>query len=54
VKVLVVLTLDVANPEDLPAILEHIAPSMIPAFKGPLRVAIDPIATSVEEYLDAE
>lgn len=53
-KVLVFLTLDVANPEDLPGILESINPSRIPAFKGPLRVAIDPIATSVEEYLDAE
>lgn len=51
-KVLLVLTLDVEDPEHLPRIIDHIAPSTIPAFKGPLRVVVEPTATAVERWLD--
>lgn len=51
-KVLVVLTLELEKPEDLPASLEKIDPPNVPGFKGKIRIAIDPIATQVEEWLD--
>lgn len=50
-KVLVVLTLDVEKPEDLPPIIEHITPSSIPSFKE-LRIVVEPTATAVERWLD--
>ncbi len=51
-KYIVVLSFDVDNIEDVGKTLKKIDPPSIPGFSGEARVAIDPVATRIEEWLD--
>lgn len=51
-RAIIVLELDIPAPEDLPIVLQHLDPPTVPYFAGTLRVAIDPVATTVLTYLD--
>lgn len=51
-KYLIVLTLDLKNPEHIARAVEKINPPKIPGFVGPLRITTDPHATNIEEWLD--
>lgn len=53
-KYMIVLTLDLDNPDDVAAALKVIDPPSIPGFSGVMRVAIDPVATQIEEWLDEQ
>lgn len=51
-KLLVALTFDVPNTDDVVAITDAIDPPSLPHFEGLVRYAADPVATLVTEYLD--
>jgi hypothetical protein len=53
-KFLITLTFDLDNVDDLATVLKIIDPPHIPWFTGTARIAIDPVATRVEEWLDEE
>lgn len=48
IKYLVVMEFELDGPTELAKTLKAIDPPSIPGFRGPLRVAIDPVATQVE------
>ena len=52
VNAIVVISLELDEPEQLPAVLEHMQPSMIPHFAGQVRVAIQDSATQVIDWLE--
>lgn len=51
-KVLVVLTLDVPDPQDVARALLAIDPPRVPGFAGIARVVIEPEASIMEDWLD--
>lgn len=51
-KLLIALTFTGTNPESAARILAALDPSAIPQFDGQARIAVDPVATIVTEYLD--
>lgn len=51
-RALIVLSVDVPDPENLPEVIRHINPPGVPYFEGEQRVAIDPPATHVLDYLE--
>ena len=51
-RFIVVIGLNLDQPEQLPEVLEAIKPSSIPHVDGEVRVAIDPVATEVLDWLD--
>lgn len=53
-KVLIVLSLEVPEPEEVATALLHIDPPSIPGFSGQARIVVDPHATTVEEWLDSD
>jgi hypothetical protein len=51
-KVIVVISVDVPTPGDITQVLEYLDPQSIPHFAGKVRIAIEPVATQVETWLD--
>lgn len=51
-KYIMVISLDLKGFEDLSEVLTKIDPPHLPGFAGKVRVAIDPVATQVEDWLD--
>jgi hypothetical protein len=51
-KYIIVLSLDLTGPEELGEVVKKIDPTNVPGFLGLIRLAIDPVATQVEEWLD--
>lgn len=51
-KTLLVLTLELPEPEDIAAVLAHIDPPTIPHFTGTARIVVEPVASQLEDYLD--
>jgi hypothetical protein len=54
VRAIVVLTFDLPSPDDVVQVLKAIDPPHLPHFAGDARVAVDPEASAVLEWLDAE
>jgi len=52
-KVLVIFTFDIPEPEDIPVLLETIHPPSLPWFAGQVRIVVEPNATQLEKWLDA-
>lgn len=53
-KALIVLTVELPDPEAVVAVMKAVDPTSIPHFTGIARVVVDPHATAVEEWLDGE
>lgn len=53
-KFVVLLSFHLKHPEDIALVMEKIDPVHLPYFAGTARIAIDPVATKVEEWLDAD
>jgi hypothetical protein len=51
-RAIVVVSLALDQPEQLAEVLDAIKPPSIPHFDGEIRVAIDPVATRVIDWLD--
>lgn len=51
-KYIIVISLDLEDPDELGDALTKIDPPNIPGFSGKVRVAIDPVATQIEAWLD--
>ena len=51
-KVLIALTFDINEPEEVPDILKQLNPESISAFKHQARIVLDPYASTVEQFLD--
>lgn len=52
IKVIVVLSFEVPDPEVMPQILSALNPPSVPYFSGSARIAIGPEAKYVETWLD--
>ena len=50
-KFIIVLTFD-TNPDEIAEVITKINPPSLPGFAGTARIAVDPVATKVEEWLD--
>lgn len=53
-KLLVVLSFDIPNPEASADILKAIDPPKLPHFTGEARITVDPWAKAVERFLDED
>lgn len=53
-KVIVVLSFDLQNPEDIVQVVKAINPPSLPYFAGEARITNDPWASTVTDWLDAE
>lgn len=53
-KAIIVISLELPEPDNIIDALDHIKPPSIPHFAGKVRVAIDPEATTVIRWLDDE
>jgi len=53
-KCIVVLSFDFDHPDDLVKVFKAIDPPSLLGFSGKVRVAIDPVATTVESWLDED
>lgn len=53
-KVLVALTFEANQPEDVVPILQAIDPPNLPHFAGLARVVVDPHASAIEQWLDGQ
>lgn len=56
-KYIVVLSLDLdglSGPEALVEVLKKIDPPSLPGFTGTARIAVDPVASKIEEWLDED
>lgn len=51
-KAIIVLTFDLPDPEAVPAVLTAINPPSLPYFAGTARIAVEPVASRVEQWLD--
>lgn len=51
-KLLAVLAFEAPTPEHVTKIVDGLNPPKLPYFSGDLRIAVDPAATVVTEYLD--
>lgn len=51
-KYIVVISFDLEDPDDIGDVLIEINPPRLRGFSGKVRVAIDPVATQIEEWLD--
>ena len=49
---LLLLTLDVPEPEKIVDVLDKIDPEHLPYFAGKVRIVIDPSASEMEDWLD--
>jgi hypothetical protein len=52
-KVIVVLTFDLSQPEQIADVLDALNPPGLPFFAGQARIALDPVASAVTDWLDA-
>ena len=53
-KTLVVVTVDLPEPEDITKVLDHMDCPKMPHFAGTVRIVPDPlVATALEAWLDA-
>jgi hypothetical protein len=53
-KALIVLTFEIPTPEHIATVLDAINPPTLPHFAGQARVVVDPFATTVTKWLDAD
>ncbi len=51
-KYIVLLSFDLEHPGELGDVLKKIDPPNIPGFTGIARVAVDPVASQIEEWID--
>jgi hypothetical protein len=51
-KCLIVLTLELYDPNDVVDALYAIKPDNVPRFAGMTRIVLDPHATAIEKWLD--
>lgn len=52
-KALLVLTLELPDPEAIVATLEAVNPPSVPHFAGDVRIVVEPHASTVTTWLDA-
>jgi hypothetical protein len=52
VKIAIVLTFDIREPDDVPAIIRRIDPPRLPGFDGELRVVLDEHAAELIAWTD--
>ena len=53
-KYIIVLSLDFNTPDDVANAVKKIDPPNIHGFTGKVRIAVDPVASQVEHWLDEE
>lgn len=53
-RAIVVLSFELDAPEDAALILGAIDPPSLPGFAGEVRIAVEPVASAVVAFLDAE
>lgn len=51
-RAIVVISLAIEQADNLQAVLEHLSPPSIPHFGGQVRIAVDPAAAQVLDWLD--
>lgn len=51
-KMLLVLTMDLPEPEKIVDVLDILDPPNLPYFAGKVRIVVDPSASEMEEWLD--
>lgn len=51
-RLLVVLSFDIPNADVVTEILTAIDPPKLPYFAGAARIAVDPVSTQIEKWLD--
>jgi hypothetical protein len=53
-KVLIVLEFDAPDPQSVPAILTAIDPPLLPGFSGAAHVVVEPHASALQAWLEAD
>jgi hypothetical protein len=53
-KYIVVLAFNIDGPDDLGEIMRSMNVKYLPGLIGPVRIAVDPLATQIEDILDNE
>ena len=51
-RAILVISLELPEPESITEVVSHIDPPNVPHFGGMVRIAVDPVASTVEHWLD--